>query len=104
MYTHNTLSQEDQNTLFQPLQDSEIVEAINSFQPLKAPGPDGLHPYFYQQYWSDIKQSVTTFYHHIFRDQANPSEINTTYLCLIPKNKHPASITQYRPISLCNTI
>lgn len=86
------------------MQDSEIVEAINFFQPLKAPGPDGLYIYFYQHYWSDIKQSITTFCHQIFSTHAISSEINTTYICLIPKNNHVASVIQYRPISLCNTI
>lgn len=28
--------------------------------------------------------------------------INETYMCLIPKVKHPQKITEFRPISLCN--
>lgn len=29
-------------------------------------------------------------------------DINETYMCLIPKVKHPQKITEFRPISLCN--
>ena len=32
------------------------------------------------------------------------SEINQTFIALIPKTDNPTSINHYRPISLCNTI
>jgi hypothetical protein len=35
---------------------------------------------------------------------ALPPELNDTDIILIPKVRHPQSITQYRPISLCNVI
>lgn len=48
---------------------------------------------FLPKYWADIQQSVTSFGHQIFRDHKIPHQINTTYLCLIPKNKNASSIT-----------
>lgn len=37
-------------SLTRPLQDLKVVHAIKSFKPYKSPGPDGLHPFFYQHY------------------------------------------------------
>lgn len=41
---------EEYEALAAPLRDSEIILAIKSFKPPKAPGPDGLHPLIYQKY------------------------------------------------------
>ena len=37
----------------------EVVAAIKEMAPLKAPGPDGMPPLFYQSYWSDVGTEVT---------------------------------------------
>ena len=37
--------------------------AINQFQPLKAPGPDRLHPVQLQKGWNQLKE----YYHVIFQ-------------------------------------
>lgn len=87
-----------------PLDDLAITQGIHSFHPFKAPGLDGLHPYFYQEYWPEISQSVVTFCKQVFSQGRIPDKINTTYLCLIPKHRHAAQVTHYRFISLCNII
>lgn len=33
-----------------------------------------------------------------------PEEINSSYITLIPKTDHPESMSDFRPIGLCNTI
>lgn len=38
----------------------EIKQAVFSFQPFKAPGPDGLHPFFHQKYWDIVGKSFIT--------------------------------------------
>lgn len=37
---------------------NEIQKTVFSFQPYKAPGPDGVHPFFYQNYWNIVGESI----------------------------------------------
>lgn len=112
LHTHHPLPRQDMNsqnsnyclTIDQQLTEVNITDALQSFEPPKVPGPDGLHPYFYQKYWAQVKSQVIGFCKDIFNTKQIPQELNKTYLCLIPKTKQPSQITQYRPISLCNTL
>ncbi|KAL0431917.1 UNVERIFIED_CONTAM: hypothetical protein Sradi_0817700 [Sesamum radiatum] len=40
--------------LAQPFTSEEVTIALNQMHPLKSPGPDGMSPIFYQQYWSIV--------------------------------------------------
>jgi hypothetical protein len=69
-----------------------------------APGPDGLNAAFYKASWNwamnDIHRLVTDFY-----TQATlPTDLNQTFITLIPKKPNPLSPQDYRPIGLCNVI
>lgn len=81
----------------------EIKEAIFSFKPLKAPGPNGLHPFFYQKYWEAVGPSVINMCGKIFRDGQILEKVNETHICLIPKKKGANDLKNFRLISLCNT-
>lgn len=100
----SNVGQVDLTTLDGPLQEIEIKRAIFSFKPFKAPGPDGLHPFFYQKYWNIIGPSVVKLCKDIFDSQVIPFIISNTYLCLIPKIPNANNIRNFRPISLCNMI
>jgi hypothetical protein len=69
-----------------------------------APGPDGFNAAFYKSAWSwiqqDIQKLVTDFYTYAHM----PTEINQTFITLIPKKNQPTTPQDYRPISLCNVI
>jgi hypothetical protein len=82
----------------------EVEAALNQMHPLKSPGPDGFSACFYQRAWSTVKmevcQTVLGFLNHGFFDDA----LNETHIALIPKIKNPSSVTEYRPISLCNVL
>jgi ribonuclease HI len=98
------LSIEEKSTLDRPLCTTEIKNAIFSFKPQKAPGPDGLHPIFFQQFWSTVGDSTCKLIQEIFQKSTMPADLNETLICLIPKVKKPESVHQFRPIGLCNTI
>ena len=38
---------------------NEVEEVIQQMAPLKAPGPDGLPPLFYQKFWPSIGEDVS---------------------------------------------
>ncbi|KAF3663364.1 hypothetical protein FXO37_12030 [Capsicum annuum] len=42
------------DSLDRPLCDHEIYTALFSLKPFKAPGPGGIHPYFYQNHWNMV--------------------------------------------------
>ncbi|WJX55356.1 Protein DETOXIFICATION 41 [Trifolium repens] len=72
--------------------------------PWKAPGPDGFQAGFYQQSWDIVGPSVCDFVQKVWRMPSTIAMVNQTDICLIPKVDHPELVTQFRPISLCNTI
>jgi hypothetical protein len=85
-----------------PIENEEIIRAVNQLRPLKAPRPDGIPAAFYQKYWSivqgDIIKMVRAFFHSGFMLKS----LNHTFLTLIPKVPTPEKVSQFRPISLCN--
>ncbi|CAL9019993.1 unnamed protein product, partial [Prunus brigantina] len=94
---------EDINTaLLQEISSHEIKDAAMQMGSLKAPGPDGYHGIFYQQYWDIIHREVQGIVKDFFAESCNPTTLNSTNIVLIPKVPNPESVTQYRPISLCN--
>lgn len=86
-----------------PTQD-EIKMPLFEMSPLKAPGPDGFHPIFFQKSWDLLAHHLTAFIQNIFQNATLPTAINETILCLIPKCSAPSEVQHFRPISLCNTI
>lgn len=101
---HPALSSRDQTFLSAPCTINEITQFIFSFSTLKAPGPDGLHPLFFQNFWKATKDSVCFIILSIWDSAIIPHELNKTYIVLIPKKCNADKITQFRPINLCNTI
>lgn len=83
---------------------AEVKEAVFSMHPDKSPGPDGLNPSFFQSFWSIIGMDVFKFCQDFMNTGELPREVNQTTVCLIPKVKQPQSMTELRPISLCNVL
>lgn len=73
-------------------------------KPFKAPGADGLHTGFFQYFWANVKVVVCGEVTKIFEERYVPEFLNETLISLIPKIPNPKSLSNYRPISLCNTI
>lgn len=70
--------------------------------PTKAPGPDGFPALFYQSYLHVVGPKTLEACLNVLNDGGDIQNWNSTYIALIPKIKQPWSVSDYRPISLCN--
>ena len=83
---------------------AEVWKALKQMHPTKAPGPDGMSPLFFHQYWDVIGSDVISCVLKVLNSGVLPCELNETYICLIPKVASPKKIIEFRPISLCNVV
>ena len=83
---------------------NDVKRSLWSLKAFKAPGPDGLHPGFFQKCWPTVGASVVKEVRQIFSSGRVPEYLNRTLISLIPKCLGPETLSQFRPISLCNTV
>ena len=84
--------------------EEEIKSALWSLKTFKALGPDGLHAGFFHRFWLVVGKSVIDVIKKIFTERTVPKYLNRTLIALIPKIQSPETLSNYRPISLCNTM
>ncbi|KAH1106486.1 hypothetical protein J1N35_010254 [Gossypium stocksii] len=82
--------------------EEEILAAINSIRLTKASGPDGFLTIFFQKFWHIIGREVNDFCLEVLNKGKSFDLLNHTNIVLIPKNSHPKSPSEFRPISLCS--
>lgn len=82
----------------------EVEEAVFSLGATKSPGPYGLNGMFFQHHWDSIQHEVYQEVRRFFHTGHMHPEMNKTHITLIPKVPNPENLTQFRPISLCNSI
>lgn len=59
---------------------------------------------FFINTWPLVKHDVIVAIQEFFRSKRLLKEANATYLALVPKCDNPSRISDFRPISCCNTI
>ena len=84
--------------------EEEVVKAVKSMNPSKAPGTDGLPALFYQKYWATVSGDIVRVCLKLLNEEGDVGCLNETLIALIPKVDKPERIEQFRPISLCNVI
>ena len=98
------ISEEDSVKLVGTISDEEITSGLWSLKAFKAPGPNGLHLGFFQQFWLLVGASIRDEVKQIFATSKMPEYLNQTLITLVPKCNNLESFNNYHPISLCNTI
>ena len=82
----------------------EVQTELKQMAPLKAPGLNGMPPIYYQNYWNLVGEDVTNTILSYLNSATLPHPLNHTFITLIPKIKNLTSVSDYRPISLCNVL
>ena len=80
----------------------EVEVALKQIAPLKALGPNGMPPLFYQNYWTLLGNDVTQSILHYLNSSSLLAALGHFFVTLIPKVKNPKFVLQFRPISLSN--
>lgn len=85
-----------------PINKEEVKHNLFQMDPIKSPGLDGIQLVFSQKYWEDLGDCLTNFCVKCFTTASIPHSINESYITLIPKTDAPESMSDFRPIGLCN--
>lgn len=90
--------------LMAPFTLHELRTVVFSLPPNKAPRPDGFLALFFQACWDFLGWDLLGVIEESRKSKAMLKYFNTTNIAIIPKVKSPKTFTDFRPVSLCNTI
>ncbi|WZZ09772.1 hypothetical protein YC2023_095693 [Brassica napus] len=82
----------------------EIRDIVLSLPKCKAPGPDGFSSEFFISSWDLVGTDLTAAVRSFFLTSSMPRQTNATVISLIPKTTGASSLSDFRPVSLCNTV
>lgn len=82
----------------------EVSTTLQQMGPLKASGPKEFTANFFQKNWRLMEDEVCNVVIDILNSGVMPAALNLTHIVLIPKIKNMLSVTEFRPISLCNVL
>ena len=81
---------------------TEVIEALKQMHLSKAPDLDGFHAGFYKNFWHIVGADVEKMALDCLNNGRDFTELNSTFITLIPKTQEARMVKDYRPISLCN--
>lgn len=93
---------EQNDCLFQPITEEELLETMKSFKKDKCPGPDGWTIEFFIHFFDLIKQDLLRMVEGSRISGSIHQITSSTHIALIPKKREAKSFQHYKPISLCN--
>ena len=103
-FTKRVVTEDMNSSLIINFSKEEGEIALKQMAPLKAPGPDGMPPIFFQHYWESIGNDVGKAVVSCLNSTSIETGLNHTFLTLIPKVKSLEFVIEFRPIALCNIL
>ncbi|KAK3211831.1 hypothetical protein Dsin_016537 [Dipteronia sinensis] len=101
---HQKISVQQSCFLDSKFSGEEIRKVVFHMNPLKAFGNDGLRALFFLKFWGTIGESVIFACLRVLNMGGSVQDFNNTVIALIPKIQNPVSMSDFRPISLCNVL
>ncbi|CAN0858391.1 LINE-1 retrotransposable element ORF2 protein [Linum grandiflorum] len=98
------ISHSDYSKLIRPVSLSEIKTTTFSIGTNQSPGFDGFTSNFFQNYWSLISPELFRAVSSFFSLGVILKNFNHSIISLIPKVNNPSTMSQLRPISLCQVV
>jgi hypothetical protein len=86
-----------------PFSHTEIDQINKNLLTNNSPGPDAFNMDFVRKCWPMIALDFYELCDKFYEGSICMDSINDSYVTLIPKHSSPASVGDYRPISLLNT-
>ncbi|KAL2933430.1 hypothetical protein RDABS01_016549 [Bienertia sinuspersici] len=98
------LTEVHKELLLRPYENEEVRRAIFAIEGDKSPGPDRFGAHFFKDNWEIVGEDMTKAVLDFFKTGKLLGEVNDTFISLIPKISCRANVTEFRPISCCNTL
>ena len=103
-FIKQTVTEEHNMVLMQPLTMEEVKKAMKNLPAGKAPGVDAVPAEFYQDLWEEIGADIFNFAAESIEQAHISAEMNVSKIALLPKTEDRSRIKNFRPISLLNTL
>lgn len=84
--------------------EADIQTAFLNLPKSNAPGPDGYPAEFFKANWSMVGKDMITTVKEFLSTGCLLQQWNSTIISLIPKKANANRMTEFRPISCCNTV
>ncbi|WZY96943.1 hypothetical protein YC2023_069272 [Brassica napus] len=92
------------DALSAPFTDLDIQQAFLSLPKNKSPGPDGYPAEFFIGNWKSVGRDMIDAVQEFLTTGELLQQWNATIITLVPKKVNATKITEFRPISCCNTV
>nr|AAX95130.1 retrotransposon protein, putative, unclassified [Oryza sativa Japonica Group]ABG22397.1 retrotransposon protein, putative, unclassified [Oryza sativa Japonica Group] len=94
----------DLGDLEEDITEEELKKTVFSMPPEKAPGPDGFIGAFFKSAWEIINEDLLSTVRSFFDlNTLQIKDLNSAFICLLPKKEDALGAEHYRPISLIHS-